>query len=65
MRKIMNSFTDALRRRIQHSETTGPLVTAVVVGLGAGMGAVVLRALIAGAQRLFFGGGGFLTGYFG
>jgi CIC family chloride channel protein len=38
------------------SHTTGPIILAVIVGVGAGFGAVVFRMLIASANTLFFGG---------
>ncbi|HET6452947.1 MAG TPA: chloride channel protein [Armatimonadota bacterium] len=38
------------------SHTTGPILLAVIVGVGAGFGAVVFRMLIASANSLFFGG---------
>lgn len=43
-----------LLRRLQRSRTTVPLVLAVLVGLLAGTGAIVLRWLITSATSLFF-----------
>jgi CIC family chloride channel protein len=53
----MRSLATRLGLRIRRSETTGPVLMAVTVGLAAGLGAVTLRFLIALAQRFFFGGG--------
>ncbi len=53
----MNGPLQRLKLRLQRSETTGPVLMAVTVGLGAGAGAVILRYLILWAQEFFFGGG--------
>lgn len=61
----MHVFLLRLGARFRRSETTGPVLMAVAVGLAAGLGAVVLRFLIAWSQRLFFGGGAALTAFLG
>lgn len=50
---------------IVESHTTGPILLAVAVGVGAGFGAVVFRVLIASAGRVFFGGLGDVLGFLG
>jgi len=55
----------ALLRHLHASETSGLILLAVVVGLGAGLGAVVFRWLIAGCEVLFFGGAGRMLGFLG
>jgi CIC family chloride channel protein len=52
-------------RRIHASETSGLIVLATVVGVGAGLGAVAFRWLIATAQGLFFGGSERFLGFLG
>lgn len=47
----------SVARRIRRSTTAGPVFLAVVVGLSAAAGAVVLRQLIRGVQWLAFDGG--------
>ncbi len=46
----------ALLRRLHTSEASALTVLAVLVGVGAGLGAVAFRWLIATAQHLFFDG---------
>ncbi len=46
----------ALIRRFHTSETSALIFLAIVVGIGAGLGAVLFRWMIATAQVLFFGG---------
>ncbi|UCH36486.1 MAG: chloride channel protein [Armatimonadota bacterium] len=43
-------------RFFHESNTTGPILLALVVGLGAGLGAVAFRWLITSINRLFFSG---------
>ncbi|MEJ2204257.1 MAG: chloride channel protein [Gemmatimonadota bacterium] len=62
---MMRALLPRLAARFRSSETSGPVLMAVVVGLAAGFGAVALRYLIAWSQRIFFGGGAALTGYLG
>lgn len=50
---------------LAESHTTGPILLAVAVGIGAGFGAVLFRILIASAGRLFFGGLSDLLGFLG
>ena len=45
-----------LIRPLMESHTTGPILLAIVTGIGAGFGAVVFRWLIATAHNLLFGG---------
>jgi CIC family chloride channel protein len=52
-------------RRLHTSETSGLILLSIAVGLGAGLGAVAFRWLIASAQHLFFGGGHHLLGFMG
>ncbi|MFN2219176.1 MAG: chloride channel protein [Anaerolineae bacterium] len=58
-RRRLPSWLD--QRRI--SESGAILLTALIVGVGAGLGAVVFRRLIAGVDKLAYGGlGGLLAG---
>jgi chloride channel protein, CIC family len=50
-----------IRRSLQRSETTGPVLIATTVGLLAGLGAIVLRRLIDAVRALFFGSAGSLV----
>jgi CIC family chloride channel protein len=60
----INRF-ELLISRVRSSETVIGLILAVVVGLVAGLGAVVFRWLIQSFQALFFDGGGALLGFLG
>jgi CIC family chloride channel protein len=65
IRRAPQNVLLALVRRLHTSETSGLVFLAIVVGLGAGLGAVGFRWLIVGAQDLFFGGGRQLLGFMG
>jgi len=52
-------------RRFHTSETTGLAVLAVLVGVGAGLGAVAFRWMIAATMAGFFGGSERLLGFLG
>jgi len=54
-----------LVRRIHASETSGLILLATLVGIGAALGAVAFRWLIASAQSLFFGGSERFLGFLG
>ncbi len=68
--KVMGATWRRLRRRLPRwldqrrvSESGVIMLTALIVGAGAGLGAVVFRRLIGGAQTLAYGGlGGLLEG---
>jgi CIC family chloride channel protein len=51
--------------RLQPTQTTVLLVTAVIVGAGTGLGAVIFIELISLIQRLFFQGGEIALGFLG
>lgn len=62
------TFTHRFARlldRLQPPERAVLVMTAVVVGIGAGLGAVVFRWLIASFTRLFFDGGRVALGFLG
>ena len=62
------SFTHrfaGLLDRLQPPERVVLVMTAVIVGIGAGLGAVVFRWLIASFTRLFFDGGRVALGFLG
>ena len=61
---MATTIIQGIRRRIQRSETVGPVALAMTVGLFAGAGAIVLRWLIRVVQWLFFEQGSRLTGGF-
>ena len=50
----VSSAAEAISRLIERSPRGGPMALAVVVGIGAGCGAVAFEALIDGAIRFFF-----------
>lgn len=50
---------------IVDSHTTGPVMLAITVGIGAGFGAVIFRHLIDSAHSVFFGGLSGLSGFVG
>jgi len=54
-----------LVRFFHESNTTGPILLALLVGIGGGLGAVVFRWLITDVGDLFFGGGALLKPYLG
>jgi chloride channel protein, CIC family len=54
---MSHSLPLRLRRSLQGSQTTGPVLLAAAVGLCAGAGAIVLRALVEWVRELFFGAG--------
>ena len=51
----MQQLRKRITERFSHSATTGPIILAVIVGLGAGLGAIAFRWLIGWAHDLFFG----------
>jgi len=58
---MSDSTVKQIQDRIQYSEYVGPTVFALIVGLLAGMGAIVFRYLIQAAHWLFFDYGGQLS----
>ncbi len=52
-------------RRFHTSETTGLAILSVVIGVGAGLGAVAFRWMIAAAMHGSFGGSERLLGFLG
>ena len=65
---MLDRITTVMRRlmgALAESHTTGPILLAVAVGIGAGFGAVLFRILIASAGTLFFGGLHGLLGFLG
>ncbi|MFQ5890572.1 MAG: chloride channel protein [Gemmatimonadota bacterium] len=61
----MTSPVRRLQHRIQRSETTGPVLLSLTVGLLAGVGAIVLRQLISAVQWVFFVQGARLPRFLG
>ena len=65
MRRSPQNLLLALVRRLHGSETSGLIALAIVVGVGAGLGAVAFRWLIAVAQDILFGGSQHLLSFLG
>jgi len=63
--KYLNLRISQLLDRLQISETTVLLVTAIVVGAGTSLGAVLFIKLIALIQSIFFGSGSLLFSFLG
>jgi chloride channel protein, CIC family len=62
--RYLASRLSSLRKRLRASDATG-VALAVLVGLLAGLGAVVFRWMIRGFQRIFFGQGAEWLGFLG
>jgi len=60
-----NALFMALLRRLHASETSGLMALAIIVGIGAGLGAVAFRWLILGVQHLFFHSADSTLGFLG
>jgi chloride channel protein, CIC family len=53
--RLVQRAHEGLLRYFRNSRTTGPLIMAAVVGIGAGLGALFFRWAIATAHAIFFG----------
>lgn len=66
MNALLNKIRDVLSARLRGSQTTGPILLAVTIGMGAGFTAVGLRLAIEGVQMLFQGQlGGWISTWIG
>ncbi|MFP4502783.1 MAG: hypothetical protein ACLFTT_17455 [Candidatus Hydrogenedentota bacterium] len=63
---IIHDIRDRFFERVRTSETVGPILFAVTIGIGAGFAAVLFRRLIDLVEYLFLGqGGALLTPWIG
>ena len=66
MFSFINRIRDYLSLRLRESQTSGPILLAVIIGMGAGFTAVALRIGIESVQWVFQAQvGGWLSGWLG
>ncbi len=65
MRADLHNIIPAIRRRFRRSEQTALVMLSLVIGLTAGLGAVLFRYLINASEHLFFEGGAWAFGGIG